>query len=297
MNKNIDKDCFEGFSKIVILFLIPILVGYIIFEIEKIDTIRTKKMESFEIIIDSFNEISKKSYHSNLESGINFIYDIFLLSQDMALSKQKQIDEINNYLSKGILELKFEKLKYDRIADKKNLEIEVKTLITKIKHHENLLKSYYGYSINDDILSISKMLSIIETNQEKKEQINEDLLKIIEKDIKPILFKTIDVHSIEEAKKIEKDIEQKINSWVSRQENILNLTQKLKDLYQKESAKLYEDIYSIYSDELNTSIFKLYTEKNKEKFSKIVYSIKNKDIRLEVLEDNNGDFYFKELKK
>ncbi len=288
-------NCFDGFGKLIILFLIPILVGYIIFEVEKIDTIRTKKMESFEIIIDSFNQISNISYNKDLSSVMDIIYNTFLLNEDVLL-KQKQFDKITNYLYKDILELKFEKLKFDRILYIKSIEIEVDTLITRIKYHENLLKGYYGYSMNDSILSISKMLAIIESNKIIKEKLNEELLNILEKDLKPLVFKTIDVKSIEEAQEIVKNIQQKISDWEYKSRKIYEEIIALKDLYQKESDNLYENIYFTYIEELNTSIFKLYTDKNKDMFSKIVNSSQNNIIKLQISKSDTGELYFEELK-
>lgn len=291
MNKESEKDCFKGFNKIFVLLLIPIFVGYIIFEVQKIDTIRIKKMESFEIVIDSFNEISKKAFSDNAISAINLIYNTLILTVDSI-----DITKDNNHLKKSILDLKLEKLKMDQIVSNKQLEVESEILFTKIQHHENLLKSYYGYSINDNILPISKMLWIIQYNNKLKKTVNQSLIDIIE-DIKPLLFRQVTINSIEEAKEIQESIKEKVDNWILKQNEIFTITQKLGNLFRKESAKLYDDIYNTHTEELNTPIFGLYTEKNKEKFSKIVYSTKNKDIRLQVLEDNNGDFYFKEFKK
>ncbi len=288
-------NCFDGFGKLIILFLIPILVGYIIFEVEKIDTIRTKKMESFEIIIDSFNKISNISYNKDLSSVMDIIYNTFLLNEDVLL-KQKQFDEIANYLYKDILELKFQKLKFDRIVYIKGIETEVDTLITRIKYHENLLKGYYGYSMDDSILSISKMLAVIKSDKIIKEKLNEELLNILEKDIKPLIFKTVDVKSIEEAKDIIKNLQQRISDWEYKNIEISKKIVELRDLYQKESDKLYENIYFTYLEELNTSIFKLYTDKNKDKFSKIVNSSQDNIIKLQISKSDTGELYFEELK-
>lgn len=291
MNKETENDCFTGLNKIFMLLFIPILVGYIIFEVQKIDTIRIKKMESFEIVIDSFNEISKKAFSDNAVSGLNFIYNTLILGIDN-IDKSKE----NNELNKTILDLKFTKLKMDLIVSIKQLEVENGVLFTKIQHHENLLKSYYGYSQNDNILSISKMLWIIEKNNEMRRKINQSLFDIIE-EIKPLLFKQTTINNIEEAKEIEKNIKDKIENWISNQDEIFKFTQKLNVLFQTESAKLYDNVYSVYSEELNTPIFKLYTDRNKDKFSKIVYSSQSKLINLEIHENNQGNLYFKESEK
>ncbi|MFY4763886.1 hypothetical protein ACOTWG_04095 [Aliarcobacter butzleri] len=218
-----------------------------------------------------------------------------MLNEDVLL-KQKQFDEIANYLYKDILELKFQKLKFDRIVYIKGIETEVDTLITRIKYHENLLKGYYGYSMDDSILSISKMLAVIKSDKIIKEKLNEELLNILEKDIKPLIFKTVDVKSIEEAKDIIKNLQQRISDWEYKNIEISKKIVELRDLYQKESDKLYENIYFTYLEELNTSIFKLYTDKNKDKFSKIVNSSQDNIIKLQISKSDTGELYFEELK-
>lgn len=283
------SDCFNGFSKIIILFLIPIIVGYIIIEIEKIDSIRTKKMESFEIIIDSFNEISKKAFSDESMSEINLIYNTMILSVD-----NTEISKGNDILKKSALKLKLDKLKLDRIISYKQLEVEKDTLFSKIQHHENLLKGYYGYSINDNILPISKMLSIIKYNSEQKEKLNQSLLNILE-EIEPLLFRQVTMNNEEELTKIVNIIKQKVDNWMLENNKIFETSQKLNILFKKESVKLYEDIYNTYMEELRTSLFKLYTNKNKENFSQIIYSQKNEIIKLEVLENDNGEFYFNNI--
>lgn len=280
-------DCFNGFGRIVILFLIPILVGYIIIEIEKIDSIRTKKMESFEIIIDSFNEISKKAFSDKSMSEINLIYNIMILSVD-----NTEILKGNDILKKSALKLKLDKLKLDRIISYKQLEVEMDTLFLKIQHHENLLKGYYGYSINDNVLPISKMLWIIKYNREQKEKLNQSLLNILG-EIEPLLFRQVTMNNEEETE-IVNIIKQKVDNWMLENNKIFEIEQKLNILFRKESVKLYEDIYNTYMEELKTALFKLYTNKNKENFSKIIYSQKNQIIKLEVLENDNGEFYFEE---
>ena len=287
-NENTNKNCFDGFSKLLVIFLIPILVGYIILEIEKIDTIRTKKMESFEIIIDSFNEISRKAFSDNAISGLNYIYNTLLLGIDN-IDKSKE----NNELNKKIIDVKLTKLKMDLAVNIKQLEVENEVLFTKISYHENLLKSYYGYSQNENILPISKMLWIIEHNNNEKKKFNQSLLNIVE-EIRPLLFKQITINNIEEAKEVEKIMKEKIEIWMLEQDRTFKITQKLNVLFRNESTKLYNDIYNIYFEELNTPIFKLYTNKNKEKFSKIVYSSKTKIIKLKIFENNNGELYFEE---
>lgn len=52
-------------------------------------------------------------------------------------------------------------MKVDKEIKDKKLEVEVEILVNKIHHHENLLKSYYGYSRDDVILPIFKMLLIL----------------------------------------------------------------------------------------------------------------------------------------
>ena len=288
IDKNTNKDCFEGFSKILVIFLIPIFIGYIILEIEKIDTIRTKKMESFEIIIDSFNEISKKAFSNNAISGLNYVYNTLLLGID----NTDKFNE-NSELNRSIIDVKLAKLKIDLTLNMKQLEVDNEVLFTKISYHENLLKSYYGYSKNENILPISKMLWIIEYNNNEKKKFNQSLFNIVE-EIKPLLFKQLTINNIEDAKKIEKIMKEKIDNWILEQDRAFKITQKLNVLYSKESAKLYNDIYNIYFEELNTPIFKLYTDKNREKFSKIVYSPKNKIIKLKIFENENNEFYFEE---
>ena len=291
MDKETNKDCFEGLNKIFALLLIPIFVGYIIFEVQKIDTIRIKKMESFEIIIDSFNEISKKAFNDSAISGLNFIYNTLITSIDN-IDKSKENDELN----KTMVDLKLTKLKMDLIVSIKQLEVENGVLFSKIRFHENLLKSYYGYSENDNILPISKMLWIIEYDNKMKKHINQSLFNIIE-EIKPLLFRQVTINSDEEKKEIVRSIKEKIDNWILKQDEVFKFAQKLNILFQTESTKLYDDIYSVYSEELNTPIFKFYTNKNKDKFSKIVYSSQSKVIKLEIHEDNKGNLYFKESKK
>lgn len=46
------------------------------------DTIRAKKMESFEIIFNSFNDISQKTFAEDKISLLNFIYNVVLTHLD-----------------------------------------------------------------------------------------------------------------------------------------------------------------------------------------------------------------------
>ena len=92
MNKESENDCFTGLNKIFVLLFIPILVGYIIFEVQKIDTIRIKKMESFEIVIDSFNEISKKaSLTKRMKGAVQIILPLVFSNSAMHCSIKNSI--------------------------------------------------------------------------------------------------------------------------------------------------------------------------------------------------------------
>jgi hypothetical protein len=214
-----DKDCFNGLMKIVIFILIPIFVGYIIFEIEKMDTIRAKKMESFEIIFNSFNDISQKTFAEDKISLLNFIYNVVLTHLDF-----KEVND--DYLGTQLLELKIDKLKVDKEIKDKKLEVEVEILVNKIHHHENLLKSYYGYSRDDVILPIFKMLLILDYSKQLDKNINTSYMNIIE-EIRILLLARNNKIDIKEAEKTVEEIKQKIHHWALNNNEILITKQNL----------------------------------------------------------------------
>ena len=279
-----DKDCFNGLIKILIFILIPIFVGYIIFEIEKMDTIRAKKMESFEIIFNNFNDISQRTFAEDKISLLNFIYNTVLINLDFNKGN-------TDFLETQILELKINQLKVDKEIKDKKLELEIEILVNKIHHHENLLKSYYGYSRDDVILPILKMLWIIDYSKQLDKNINNSLMNIVE-EIRTSLLTRNDKIDIKEAKKIVEEIAQKINNWLLNNKEILITKEKLNILFKEESFKLSEHIYNAHTQELNTPLFKLYLNKNKKTTSNLIYP---ENIRTKAIEDINKELSLENL--
>lgn len=70
-----DKRPHQTFFSILIALFIAIFGGYIIFEIQKWDSVRIKKIESFEKIVESFNEISKMKFNNNSIALMSYLYN------------------------------------------------------------------------------------------------------------------------------------------------------------------------------------------------------------------------------
>lgn len=116
--------------------LISLLGGYIIFEIQKWDSIRTKKIECFENIVSSINELSKTRYDEKSLAPISLIYNFNFEVLNLLKSKDE--------LDKDISRLKLSQIRQNYINSLKQDEIQKKVLIESIKRQEILLKIYYG---------------------------------------------------------------------------------------------------------------------------------------------------------
>lgn len=268
---------------ILIALFITIFGGYIIFEVQKLDSIRIKKIESFEHIVESFNEISKMKFNNNSTALMSYLYNSIIEINTKLPSKSTSLEQ-------KVLELKIQKLKLDYIQQTKEQETKVQSLIQSIHHHENLLKIYYGYSLDARILPIAKMLAILKLNQKLKTDLDNEFANTMSRFLEVIVHNQI--AEIDEAKKIEETIKNMLNQFIVKLQSNLELSIKLHELFSEESRKLTDSIYSNYINELNTPIYKSFIYFKKNEFSSIIYDDKE-NLNYQLTEDSNGKYIFK----
>lgn len=245
---------------------------------------RIKKIESFEKIVESFNEISKMKFNNNSIALMSYLYNSMIEIHTMLPSK-------STYLEKKILDLKIKKLKLDYVQQTKEHEVKVESLIQTIHHHENLLKIYYGYSLNARILPIAKMLAILKFNQQLKIDLDNEFSNTINRFLEVIVQEKIE--DMDEAKLLEEKIKSDLNQFILTLQSNLEVSKKLHELFREESIKLTDSIYENYTNELNTPIYKSLIYFKKNEFSTIVYD-GDKNLNYQILEDSNKKYILKE---
>jgi len=264
--------------------LISLLGGYIIFEIQKWDSIRTKKIECFESIVSSINELSKTRYDEKSLAPITLIYNFNFEVLNLLKSKDE--------LDKDISRLKLSQIRQNYINSLKQDEIQKKVLIESIKRQEILLKIYYGYSVENSILPLGKIISTLESNQRIKKKLDEKLIKIYDKTLAEILKLE---PTPNKQKVIEQVINQSFNEIIEQYIDEMKQNEDTMVLFNEEANKFIDVTYSVFIAELNTPLFKLINKFSRKEFSKIVYDKNVSDLKFEIVYDKNHKPMYKEV--
>ncbi len=268
----------DNFLKKILFYVfvpifISVLAGLVVFYVQRQDLITHKKMESFEYIISQFNALSSKKY-DKLEK-INFVYNTYLTILDNYKEKS------NEYIA-----MKIDNFKLREIAREKKSYIDTKIIINNIRIHSNLLKIYYGFTIDDTILPIEKMIAVIEINLEMEKTFNTKLYSLMEEVKESFLRNRLKLH----IEKISKEFNRKIE-------------QLLKEENTKETLKKIEDLNILYLDEFNifqNVIYKTYEKEfdffnfinSKNEFNSIITTHKD-NLQFIIFLDKNGKYSLK----
>lgn len=250
---------------IVIPLLVSIFGGYIIFEIQKWDTIRSKKIECFENIIQNFNTISQIAFDDNAFAPITLLYNFNfevanLLKSENALDKNISMDKIS-------------KMKLDYQKSVKQEEVQKKVLIQSIKREEILLKLYYGYSMKSRIIPLDNMITSIEVGQQAKKRLDDKLLQAFEEGMQftnNIINKENNISNEEKYKKIKNFMNEKLSYIESEYANELKKANDGTRIRKEEAQKYIIATYNSFIDELNTPFYRFLNNMSRKKFSLIV---------------------------
>lgn len=264
-------------KKLIFYILLPIFIsiiaGLVIFYIQRQDLITSKKMESFEYLIAQFNTLSSNKYEK-IES-INFMYSSYL-------------NILDNYKNKNYeyMKMNFDNLKLKTIAKEETRKIQTKVIINNIRIHSNLLKIYYGFSVDDTILPIEKMIAIVEFNMKIEEEYNTRLYLIMDQ-VEEFYSQKPSQQQIE---KFNDKFNQEVHQWIAGEEAMktLNILSDLNKLYLNEFNTFQNIIYKTYEKEFDFFNF----GNSKNEFYSIVANPTN-SLQFNIVLDKNGKYTLK----
>jgi hypothetical protein len=264
-------------KKLIFYILLPIFIsiiaGLVIFYIQRQDLITSKKMESFEYLIAQFNTLSSNKYEK-IES-INFMYSAYL-------------NILDNYKNKNYeyMKMNFDNLKLKTIAKEETRKIQTKVIINNIRIHSNLLKIYYGFSVDDTILPIEKMIAIVEFNMKIEEEYNTRLYLIMDQ-VEEFYSQKPSQQQIE---KFNDKFNQEVHQWIAGEEAMktLNILSDLNKLYLNEFNTFQNIIYKTYEKEFDFFNF----GNSKNEFYSIVANPTN-SLQFNIVLDKNGKYTLK----
>jgi hypothetical protein len=264
-------------KKLIFYILLPIFIsiiaGLVIFYIQRQDLITSKKMESFEYLIAQFNTLSSNKYEK-IES-INFMYSAYL-------------NILDNYKNKNYeyMKMNFDNLKLKTIAKEETRKIQTKVIINNIRIHSNLLKIYYGFSVDDTIFPIEKMIAIVEFNMKIEEEYNTRLYLIMDQVEEFYLQKP----SQQQIEKFNDKFNQEVHQWIAGEEAMktLNILSDLNKLYLNEFNTFQNIIYKTYEKEFDFFNF----GNSKNEFYSIVANPTN-SLQFNIVLDKNGKYTLK----